>query len=290
MSARSSLAADPADSATVLAAPDADPTAVNAGLPIVGPDDPPVWLKHNPRGRARAVVLADHARNRVPAALDRLGLPHAPLERHIAYDIGVEWMTRRLAERLDAPALLHGYSRLIIDPNRPLDDPTSICAISDGVVVPGNRDVAPEAAAERAAAFHRPYHTAVDAEIRRIEALGTVPAVISMHSFTAALRGAERPWHVGILWAEDGRIPKPLMTALAADGSICVGDNEPYSGRNLHGYTMETHALPRGLPNVLIEVRQDLIATEAEAVAWADRLADALAPILDDDGLYRRFA
>src|SRR6056297_2779206 len=124
--------------------------AVNAGLPIVGPDDPPAYLKLNPQGRARAIVLADHARNRIPAALDRLGLPHAPLERHIAYDIGVEWITRRLARRLDAPALMHGYSRLIIDPNRPLDDPTSICAISDGVVVPGNRRIDDGQAAERA--------------------------------------------------------------------------------------------------------------------------------------------
>lgn len=274
--------------ATSLSA-EADPADVNAGVPIVGPDDPPVYLRHNPAGRARAVVLADHARNRIPAALDRLGLPHAPLDRHIAYDIGVEWMARRLADRLDAPALLHGYSRLIIDPNRPLDDPTSICAISDGVVVPGNRHVDPEHAADRAAAFHRPYHGAVDAEIRRLETGGAVPAVISVHSFTPTLRGAQRPWHVGILWADDGRIPRPLMAALAEDEKICVGDNEPYSGRNLHGYTMETHALPRGLPNALIEVRQDLITTEADAIAWADRLADALLPILADDGLYRRF-
>lgn len=264
--------------------------AVNAGLPIVGPDDPPAYLRLNPKGSARAIVVADHARNRIPAALDRLGLPHAPLERHIAYDIGVEWMTRRLAARLDAPALMHGYSRLIIDPNRPLDDPTSICAISDGVVVPGNRHVDEDQAAARAAAFHRPYHAAVDAEIRRLEGQGTVPAVVSVHSFTPHMRGSVRPWHVGILWAEDGRIPVPFMAALERSGDdICVGDNEPYSGRNLHGYTMETHALPRGLPNVLIEVRQDLIGTEPEAVAWADRLADALLPILADDGLYRRF-
>lgn len=263
---------------------------VPAGLPIVGPDDPPVYLKLNPQGRARAVLVADHARNRIPAALDRLGLPHAPLERHIAYDIGVEWITRRLAERLDAPALVHGYSRLIIDPNRPLDDPTSICAISDGVVVPGNRHVDADQAAARAAAFHRPYHAAIDAEIRRLEGDGTVPAVIAVHSFTPRMRGSVRPWHVGVLWADDGRIPVALMEALARSGDdVCIGDNEPYSGRNLHGYTMETHALPRGLPNVLIEMRQDLVGTEAEAVAWADRLADALLPILADDGLYRRF-
>ncbi|HET8726490.1 MAG TPA: N-formylglutamate amidohydrolase [Alphaproteobacteria bacterium] len=261
--------------------------ALQAACPsLLGPNDPPPFRAVNPTGRAPALLLADHAGRAFPESLGRLGLGEAPLDLHIAYDIGVEWMTRRLAELLDAPALIHAYSRLLLDPNRTLDDPTSICAISDGVVVPGNRQLTDAEAEARAEAFFHPYHDAIEAAIEGFADRGVSPAIISMHSFTPMMRGFERPWEVGILWGEDGRMPLPLMEALRGDG-VVVGDNEPYSGRNMHGYTIETHALARALPNVLIEVRQDLIGTKAEAEAWAERLAPPLAALLEDPELTR---
>ncbi len=260
---------------------------VDHPTPLIGPDDPPPFRLHNRQGRARALLLADHAGVAMPAAYDHLGLGQVPLGRHIAYDIGTGWLTERLAVLLDAPALLHNYSRLMIDPNRPLDDPTSICAISDGVVIPGNRHVDTAEAAARAESFHRPYHRAIDAGIDRSTDRGIVPAIIAMHSFTPVLRGFERPWHLGVLWADDARFPVALMTMLGRDPELCIGDNEPYSGRNMHGYTIECHALPRGLPNVLIEVRQDLIDTPEAAAGWAERLAQPLLEILADETLYR---
>lgn len=250
--------------------------------PLIGPDDPPAFTHLNPGGAARALLLADHANAAIPKSLDRLGLGEVPLQRHIAYDIGSRVLTERLSELLDAPALVHGYSRLLIDPNRQLDDPTSICIISDGVVVPGNRHLGLADTAARAMAFFHPYHDAIDAEIGRLSVGDRVPAIISVHTFTPVLRGLARPWHVGLLWDRDGRMAVPLIDALRRDPHLCVGDNQPYSGRDQHGYTIETHALPRGLPNVLIEVRQDLVATDADAAAWADRLAAPLADILAD--------
>jgi len=257
---------------------------------LLGPDDPPVVERVNPNGRAPVLVLADHAGNAVPAALDGLGLGATALERHVAYDIGAGWMARRLAERLDAPGLLNRYSRLVIDPNRELDDPTSICAISDGIVVPGNRGLGGADARRRAAAFHEPYHRAIAEAVAGFRARGVAPAIVSVHSFTPALRThIPRPWHIGVLWDEDGRLALPLMAALARDPAVRVGDNEPYSGRNGHGYTIERHALPAGLPNVLLETRQDLIATRPDAEAWGDRVAEALAPVLADETLHRPF-
>ena len=258
--------------------------------PLIGPGDPPAFTRFNPDGGARALLLADHAGAALPQSLDRLGLGEVPLERHIAFDIGSRVVTERLSELLDAPALIHGYSRLLIDPNRELDDPTSICVISDGVVVPGNRGLTSAQATARAMAFHHPYHNAIDSEIDRLTARGGPPAIISVHTFTRILRGAERPWHVGILWDDDGRIPEPLIAALRRDPSLVVGDNEPYSGRNRHGYTVETHAYPRGLPNVLIEIRQDLVATDSDARAWGDRLAEPLADILADTAVFEEVA
>lgn len=268
----------------------ASPVAAEAAAsppPLIGPDDPPPYTLVNPEGRAGVLLLADHAGNAIPAGLDRLGLGDEALGRHVAYDIGIAWMARRLSERLDAPALLSSYSRLLIDCNRALDDPTSICTLSDGVVVPGNRDLPPEEAARRVEAFHRPYHRAIETEIGRFLHRGIAPAVISLHSFTPILRSHPRPWHVGVLYAEDDRIARPLLAMLAADSALCVGDNQPYSGRDRHGYSIETHALPRGLANVLLEIRQDLIDTQPAAEAWADRLADPLEAILADESLYQ---
>ena len=162
--------------------------------------------------------------------------------------------------------------------------------ISDGVVVPGNRDLSAADIAARAMTFFHPYHDAVRSEIDRLTARDGPPAIVSIHTFTPLLRGAERPWHVGILWGDDGCIPVPLIDALRRDPSLMVGDNEPYSGRNKHGNTVETHAYPRGLPNVLIEIRQDLVASDDDAKRWADRLAVPLAAILADATLFEEAA
>jgi predicted N-formylglutamate amidohydrolase len=228
-----------------------------------------------------ALVLCDHASNHIPPELAGLGLPAAELERHIAYDIGAEGVSRRLAERLDAPALLTRFSRLLIDPNRGLDDPTLVMRLSDGAIVPGNRHLTEADVADRIARYHRPYDEAIDAAIDAALAAGHPPAVISIHSFTPCWKGRARPWHVGLLWDRDDRMTRPLFARLSREHDLVVGDNEPYAG-SLQGDTIDRHAVRRGLPHVLIEIRQDLIAAPQAAAAWGDRLSDWLAPIVSD--------
>lgn len=259
--------------------------------PLLGDGDPPAVRILNGDGTAPFLLICDHASCAIPRALGTLGLPPEHLVRHIAWDIGVAELTQRLSARFDAPAVLSGYSRLVIDSNRDLSDPTLIPAISDDVVVPGNRGLRPEQVAQRVEALFRPYHDAVAAMIATMhdkdEGGWVAPAIVSLHSFTPVMRGVARPWHVGVLWDRDPRIPHPLIERLRASGRWVVGDNEPYSGRNTLGGTVERHATPAGLPNVLIEVRQDLICDSAGVAEWADVLGDALAPILADPGLYR---
>lgn len=216
------------------------------------------------------LLLCDHASNRVPPGYD-LGLPDSEMRRHIAYDPGAEAVTTALAERLGAPAVLSTFSRLLIDANRGEDDPTLIMRLSDGAVVPGNAHIDADDRRRRIASFHAPYHAAIDTAIDDALAGGAVPALVSIHSFTPVWRGRSRPWHAGILWDKDPRLALPLIEALRADGSLIVGDNEPYSGA-LTNDTMYRHATRRGLAHALVEIRQDLIADPIGVSAWADRL------------------
>lgn len=244
---------------------------------------------YNKTGAATVLLVCDHASRFIPRALCGLGLGEEELCRHIAWDIGIADVTRGLAMLLDAPAVLSQFSRLIIDPNRPHDDELLVPQVSDGVAVPGNRDITPLAQAARIAEFHAPYHAAVEDALAALlqqpkSHADLLPALISMHSFTPVMNGFKRPWHIGILWDRDERLPVPLMESFRQRG-IAVGDNEPYSGRDAHGYTLRRHAEHRSLPNVLVEVRQDLIDTPKGVAKWVKVLGEAMVPVLAGHGL-----
>lgn len=224
---------------------------------------------------AGLVLVADHASNRVPADLGDLGLPPAEFRRHIAYDIGVEPLTRALAARLGVPAVLSRFSRLVIDPNRGDDDPTLVMRLSDGAVVPGNARIDEAGRAARIERFWRPYDAALTRTIDDAFAAGRPPMLFSLHSFTPVWRGLPRPWHAGVLWDADPRLPEFLLERLAADPSLVVGDNEPYDGA-LVGDTMYRHGTRRGLAHAILEVRQDLVGDDPGVAAWADRLEPIL--------------
>ncbi len=254
---------------------------------LIAPDEPPPFRLVNPAGKTPLLLICEHASAQVPRALADLGLPQAELGRHIGVDIGAALVTERLAALLDAPAILASWSRLVVDLNRTLDDPTLIPEVSDLTPVPGNAGLSEVERRRRLDALYHPFHAGVTATLDRMRAAGTTPAVIGVHSFTPRLREAERrgepvrPWHAGILWNRDGRIALPLLDALRAEGDLIVGDNEPYSGRGGRGHTAHVHGDATGLPWVMLEIRQDLIAGEAGAMGWADRLARLLRPILD---------
>jgi predicted N-formylglutamate amidohydrolase len=260
-----------------------------AGDLLVAEDPAPFELV-NPEGKARLVLFSDHAGRAIPKRLGALGLSEAELEQHIGWDIGIGALTRRLAVALDAPAVLGTYSRLVIDCNRRLDDPTSIAQESDRIPVPGNRGLSQADRKARAAAIFEPYHRAVTAMIEARLQAGMTPAVLSLHSFTPRMNGFQRPWHIGVLWHRDPRMPVPLMARLLKEPGLVVGDNEPYSGRDEHGYSIVAHAEAARLPHALIEVRQDLIGDPAGVAEWGDRLISVLRDILADERVYARIA
>lgn len=231
----------------------------------------------------RWVVLCDHASNEVPDFVNDggLGVAASDMARHIAYDPGAEGVSRALAAALDGPAILSRFSRLVIDPNRGEDDPTLIMQLYDGTIIPGNRGISALDADERLRRCHRPYHAAVTQTL----VARTAPVVVSVHSFTPQLKGRPpRSWQIGVLYSTDTRLADPLLARLRAGPTLSVGDNQPYTG-HLPGDTIARHAIAQGRPNVLIELRNDLIETEAQQRAWAQRLAPILMETLALAGL-----
>ena len=261
------------------------PAPAIASASLLSRQDPPAVEVVNPDGAAPVVLICDHGGRAVPAALGNLGLDEAARARHIAWDIGAAAVGRHLARALDAPLVVPAFSRLVIDLNREPDDPTAICVISDRTIVPGNRDLSAAARAARIAEIFEPYHGAVTARLDAQAARGRPPSLISLHSFTPVIAGwgherQQRPWHIGVLFDQDERLARPLLAALRQRGDLVVGENEPYSARNGHGYSLALHGEARGLPHVELEMRQDMIADEAGAERMARVLAEVLRPLL----------
>jgi predicted N-formylglutamate amidohydrolase len=225
------------------------------------------------------LILCDHAENTLPEAYGPLGLREEDLHRHIAHDLGAAGVAERLAEALGAPALLSRFSRLLIDPNRGLDDPTLVMQISDGLIVPGNVGSGESEIVSRIARYYEPYHRAIDRAIESGLAAGKPPILLAIHSFTQAWKGVSRPWQISVLWDRDPRLAVPLLEGLQAIPGIEVGDNEPYSGQ-LKGDTLYRHGTARGLAHALIEIRQDLILGVEGQKGWAERLANVLRRVL----------
>jgi predicted N-formylglutamate amidohydrolase len=252
---------------------------------LVSPADPPPFRSVNPNGAAPVILLCDHAANAIPRKFGSLGLTAAELDRHIAWDIGAEKLTCQLAGRLDAPAILSSFSRLVIDCNRAPDSPASIAEDSDGTLVIGNIELTREEREARAQEIFWPYHRRIAATLDECAERHVVPAVLSIHSFTPCMNGVARPWPIGVLWDKDARIAKSLIRALSDREGLLIGDNEPYSLRGPTDFTLPYHAVSRNLAHTLIEVRQDEIANEAGVLRVADILERALATVLADPEL-----
>ncbi len=183
---------------------------------------------------------------------------------------------------LGAPALLANFSRLLIDTNRSEDDPTLIMRLSDGAVVPGNADYDEAERQRRVDNYYAPYHAAIDAAIDMGITAGHPPVILSIHTFTENWRGIPRPWHAGILWDKDPRLPAPLLAALRAEPGLVIGENVPYTGQ-LEGDCLYRHGTQRGLAHALIEIRQDLVREPAGQLEWAERLARIMGVLFEAD-------
>lgn len=249
----------------------------SAPAPLLECDEPPAVEVVNGRGGGSVVLLCDHATNLVPRRLGTLGLTPAQLAEHIGWDLGAAAVARCLSPLLDAPLVLSGYSRLVIDCNRSPGSPESIPAVSAGVAIPGNDALTTTNRDGRINELFRPYHAAI---ARLLESRAQRPTLlVSIHSFTPILEGRQRPWQIGVCYGHDRRLAALMLGELMRSADIVIGDNEPYSIEEEVDHTIPTHGEGRGLPCVMIEIRQDGIRTPDAAALWAERLARCLLAI-----------
>lgn len=221
------------------------------------------------------LLLCDHASCEIPVELAELGLSQTDRRRHIAWDIGAKEVAWALAEKLDCPAFFGGVSRLVADLNRAPDSAEMVMRESDGSIVPGNCSLSDEARGQRISQWHAPYHHAIAHHLQTCLGRGCRPIILSIHSFNPELHGQPRPWPVGLLWREKAPWLEALFNQLRQQG-LNVGDNQPYDGWRSLGYTLEQHAIAHGLRYLMVEIRNDQIATVQGQRAWAQTLHWAL--------------
>ena len=248
----------------------------NASKPLLGPNEPSAVEVVRPDAPSDLFLTCEHAGRRIPQRLGTLGVSESDLERHIAWDIGAEGVSRRLSEYLNATLVLQNYSRLVVDCNRSPDAEDFVVKLSENIEIPGNLDVTEADITARKHEVFDPYHEAVRNALDARERAGRATVLAAMHSCTPVFHGVSRPWHIGVLYDKDDRFARILLELLAEDGELVIGENEPYELSHERDYAVPVHAERRGLPHVEFEIRQDLIGTTEGQDEWAQRLAHVL--------------
>jgi predicted N-formylglutamate amidohydrolase len=249
---------------------------------LLEPGEPPPVHIERAESDSSFLFACDHAGWRMPRALGDLGLAPEHFERHIAYDIGIEPVARRLAAALDAPLVAQTYSRLVIDCNRPTHVPSSIPTISEATRIPGNEGISEAERAARIEALFRPYHETLEGILEARKRAGLPTVLIALHSFTPVYNGTSRPWRLGLLYNRDARLAGALLRILNDDAAPYIGDKLPYAVDDQTDYTLPVHGERRGLLHVGLEIRQDLIGDRFGQSAWADWLELLLRRLLTE--------
>ena len=239
----------------------------------------------NGDGRGAVILVCEHASDRIPAAWGDLGLDAAGRQSHAAWDLGAGPLARRLAEALDAPLVAGGISRLVYDCNRPPEDPSAMPAQSETIAVPGNTGLSAADRKARVRAVYAPFTEALASLVARRQALGTPFALVTVHSFSPTWFGTPRTVEIGILHDEDTRLADAMLAEAPALPHRDIRRNAPYGPGDGVTHTLCAHGLANGLPNVMLELRNDLLATGAAQDRMTEEVLRLLCPALAALGL-----
>jgi len=259
------------------------PEGPNNNTELLSPGEPTPYRVMNPLVETPILLVCDHASDRFPESLDNLGLDPFARRCHLAVDLGAGPLTERLSESLGVTAVLAQYSRLVVDCNRQLLDPSAFLVFGDGIFVPGNSNLQQADKDLRSESIYWPYHRVVSDQINRLRSAGGPPLFVSIHSFTPVLNGISRPWEMGVLWDTDEEVAQLMLEELRSAG-YTAGDNEPYTGKAPQDFTVDHHAEEIGLRHAAIEIRQDLINNETGVEEVAEVLHNAIESIVERIG------
>ena len=228
----------------------------------------------NENGKSPIVLVCEHASAHIPAVLDNLGLGQEDRTAHIAWDIGAEPMARLMSAQLDAPLIVQRYSRLVYDCNRPPENPSAWPEKSETTKIPGNVGLNAAQKSDRVEQIYKPFHQAVSDFLDQRQRGDIEPVFVTIHSFTATYHGKFREVELGVLHDEDTRFADAMLEHAPDD--YVARRNDPYGPEDGVTHTLNLHGGARSLKNVMLEVRNDLIASDAGQVIWAKRLAELL--------------
>ncbi len=230
----------------------------------------------NAEGRGAVVLVCEHASRRLPERTGSLGLAPEALESHIAWDPGALAVAEHLSRSLDAPLVYQNFSRLVYDCNRPPEAPGAMPETSEIYDIPGNRNLSDGERERRTRGLYLPFHAAISDLLDQRAAAGKESIIVTMHSFTPVYMGKPRAVEIGILHDEDSRIADQMLNAAKGNTTYDIRRNEPYGPADGVTHTLIKHGLARGLKNVMIEVRNDLIRDEDGQRVMAGLLAELL--------------
>lgn len=244
----------------------------------LAPDE--VAAIENPAAPGPFLFVCEHASNAIPAELGSLGLGAEACRAHIAWDPGALGLARGLAARLGGALVAARVSRLVYDCNRPPHGAGAVAARSEVYDIPGNAGLSPEARQARTEAVYLPFHDRLHGEIARRLARGAAPVMVTVHSFTPVWFGARREVELGVIHDADPALAEAVLAAARRLTGLACELNAPYSAADGVTHTLRLHATPYGLDNVMLEIRNDLIATPEAEAAMAATLAPVLAEAL----------
>ncbi|WP_430449368.1 N-formylglutamate amidohydrolase [Rhodophyticola sp.] len=239
----------------------------------------------NPTRSGPVVLLCEHASHHIPAQFQDLGLTEASRHSHAAWDPGAVGVALNLSELFDAPLVAGRVSRLVYDCNRPPEAVSAMPDRSEAIDIPGNRNLTPEDRLARERSIYRPFLAAVDTVLDRRRQAGTDTALVTVHSFAPVFHGRPRDVDIGIVHDADARLANAVLERAPSLSHRKIGRNDPYGPEDGVTHSLKLHGMARSLPNVMIEIRNDLIGTPAEQRRIAAELHSILAPALTEVGL-----
>ncbi len=235
----------------------------------------------NSSGRGEFLLVCEHASRFIPSRFDNLGLEQDVLESHVAWDPGALGVAEEISSRLDAPLVAQRVSRLVYDCNRPPESESAMPVKSEIFDVPGNVDLSPSQRQARVDQYYLPFQHTLSAQIDSHTTRVQPPVLITIHSFTPTYHGIARNLDIGILHDSDSRFADELLISLGSEDQFVTARNQPYGPADGVTHTLVQHGLSRGLLNVMIEIRNDIINTPESQRKMGELLARHLSGVLE---------